>query len=65
MKYFGLIFSAIFFLVSCGKSSHPKEVYESYILEVQKIESFLSFRFHHISQKEHRGMLLRKWIVWE
>ena len=55
MKYFGLIFSAIFFLVSCGKSSHPKEVYESYILEVQKIESLSEFPFSsYLSKRAQR-----------
>ena len=45
MKYFGLIISALFLLASCGKSPHPKEVYESYVSDVQKVESLSEFPF--------------------
>ncbi len=45
MKYFGLIISALFLLASCGKNPHPKEVYESYVSDVQKAESLSEFPF--------------------
>jgi hypothetical protein len=55
MKYFGLFFFAIFFLVSCGENSHPKEVYKSYISEVQKVESLSEFPFSsYLSKRAQR-----------
>ncbi|MFT5717987.1 MAG: hypothetical protein ACI9T7_002186 [Oleiphilaceae bacterium] len=45
MKYFYLMFIAIFLLSSCSKHTHPKEVYEAYLADVQKIENLSEFPF--------------------
>jgi hypothetical protein len=45
MKYYCLMFIAIFLLASCSKDSHPKKVYEAYLADVQKIENLSEFPF--------------------
>ena len=45
MKYFCLMFIAVFLLVSCSKDPHPKKVFEAYLADVQKIENLSEFPF--------------------
>lgn len=45
MKFFYLMFIAIFLLTSCSKDTHPKIVYEAYLADVQKIENLSEFPF--------------------
>jgi len=45
MKNLYITFISLFLLVSCSKGFHPKEIYEAYLTDVQKIDKLSEFPF--------------------
>jgi len=73
MKYFFLMFIAIFLLTSCSKDTHPKIIYEAYLADVQKTENLSEFPFssylskraqeHTAAQMERAGIKITDFSI--